>query len=156
MAGFFDISPDPQMPQIPMPEAFHSLTAWTYSGNPYVSPALSVGAGLGSDAVPLAQDVIIVHPPPKYELFDTPGASQYILVPPNPPPTKDDPTGMKRMMEFLGIKQDLIKQALPQKPDGNSVKSPTPNQSVQPPKIPQLQPSGSTSLPPPRPQIKQF
>ena len=131
MAGFFDVSPDPQMPDLPMPEAFHNLNAWAYSGNPYVSPAMRIGAGLGSDAVPPAEDVIIVQPPPKYQLFDTPGDYQYILVPPNPPPTKDDPTGMKRMMEFLGIKKDLITASFPTKADPGKPAITTPPNSAQ-------------------------
>ena len=117
MVDLFNVSPDPHMPDLPLPEAFRSLTAWTFCGNPYVSPAMGIAAGLGSDAVPPPEDVVILHPPPKYELFDTPRGSEYILVPPNPPPTKDDPTGMKRMMEFLGINKELVNAALPPKPD---------------------------------------
>jgi hypothetical protein len=114
--------------------------------------------------VPPAEDVIIVPPPPKYEIFDTPGDSQYILIPPNPPPTKDDPTGMKRMMEFLGIKKDLISASFPTKTDpgkqaistplnpaqqANSIPGPT---SVSPKGVPDgsssVNKSSSNDLPP--------
>jgi hypothetical protein len=47
-------------------------------------------------------DVIYVRPPDKYHFFDTGRPVKYIPVPPMPP-SKNDPTGMQRMMEFLGF-----------------------------------------------------
>ena len=95
------------MPTIPMPSIFNSATPhYTYSGNPHVSPFVGATGQLTPEITD--PDVRIVTPPDKYRVFEAPSQSEYLLVPPTAPPTADDPTGMKAMMDFLGFNNQAI------------------------------------------------
>ena len=107
-----EITADPQMPTIPLPEVFRTAASWSYSNNAFVSPVLGVETTLTPEITdPNAPEIVLVSPPDRYQVFNTPGPVQYVFIPPPPPPTKDDPTGMKEMMSFLGFKKDLIDAA---------------------------------------------
>jgi hypothetical protein len=101
---------DSPPPNIPLPEAFQTVGGWSYSSNPFISPCLTAKSG-GVAASDFDPDVIIVPSPDKVEVFHTPQAMQYILLPPPKPPTENDPTGMKAMMDFLGFKKEYTAAA---------------------------------------------
>ena len=96
------------MSPIPLPEVFQHTHAWTY-GCPHASPSL------GSDSIVPPElsdpDIVYVRPPDKIHVFKTPGAMQYIPVP-DMPPDPSDPTGMRRMMEFLGFDKQHVDVAV--------------------------------------------
>ena len=98
---------DSPPPDIPMPEVFQKVGAWSFTGSPYVSPALSAKTAGAAD-VQFDPDVIVLPSPDKVQVFNTPPAVQYIPLPPPPPPTESDPTGMQAMMEFLGFKKEYV------------------------------------------------
>ena len=98
---------DSPPPDIPMPEVFQKVGAWSFTGSPYVSPALNAKAA-GAAAVQFDPDVIVLPSPDKVQVFNTPPALKYIPLPPAPPPTESDPTGMQAMMEFLGFKKEFV------------------------------------------------
>lgn len=101
---------DSPPPNIPLPEAFETVGGWSYSSNPFISPCLTAKSG-GVAASDFDPDVIVVPSPDNAEVFHTPQAMQYILLPPPKPPTADDPTGMKAMMDFLGFKKEYTAAA---------------------------------------------
>jgi len=96
------------MSPIPLPEVFQHTHAWTY-GCPHASPSL------GSNSIVPPElsdpDVVYVRPPDKIHVFKTPGAMQYIPVP-EMPPDPSDPTGTRRMMEFLGFDKEHVDVAV--------------------------------------------
>lgn len=99
---------DLNMSPIPLPEVFQHTHAWTY-GCPHASPSL------GSDSIVPPElsdpDIVYVRPPDKIHVFKTPGTMQYIPVP-EMPPEPTDPTGMRRMMEFLGFDKQHVDAAV--------------------------------------------
>jgi hypothetical protein len=99
---FNPLAIDSPPPDIPMPEVFSTVTSWTYSASPFVSPALNAKAGMAGN-IEFDPDTIVIPSPDKVQVFDTPGTMEYVLLPP-PRLTDKDPTGMKAMMDFLGFK----------------------------------------------------
>ena len=103
---------DSPPPDIPLPEVFTSQYSWTYSSAcPFVSPSLNAKAEGLAAAVQADPDVIVLPSPDRVQYFDAPTGVEYVLVPPQKPPTDDDPTGMKAMMEFLGFKKEYVDAA---------------------------------------------
>lgn len=138
-----EFSAQAQLPPIPLPEVFRSVNSWSYTGNPYVSPAGGeMSSAFSSDVPPdvANPDLIIIRPPDRYHIFDVPGGVEYVLVPPAKH-TATDPSGMKAMMKFLGFKDEHVHAAsavynppptaqpgAPGRPPGNPAAPGTPGQ----------------------------
>lgn len=102
------LSVDSPPPNIPMPAVFDSVNSWSYSGSPFVTPAMNAKGDLLAELTAKDPDVIVIPSPDRVQIFDTPPSEmQYVLLPP-PRLTKTDPTGMKAMMEFLGFKREYV------------------------------------------------
>ena len=137
------------MSPIPLPEVFQHTHAWTY-GCPYASPSL------GSESIVPPElsdpDIVFVRPPDKVHVFKTPGAMQYIPVPEMPPDTSD-PTGMQRMMKFLGFDDKHVDVAVSNvssqmnPPPGNPSSSISPGSGGQPGQTLSSNPSTNSSQP---------
>jgi hypothetical protein len=105
-----NVTSDPVLPNIPLPQVFKATSAWTYTGSPYVSPCLGTKVG----ALPPIKDPTpqYVTAPDRVIKVNPPGSMEYIPIPPETKADRvDDPTGMKSLMEFLGFNKAQVSAA---------------------------------------------
>ena len=105
-----NVTSDPVMPHITLPQVFKTTSAWSFTGSPFVSPSLGIKAG----AIPPIKDPTpqVVFPPDRVINVNPPGNMEFIPIRHETgQPSMDDPSGIKSFMEFLGFDKGLISAA---------------------------------------------